>query len=101
MSHYQLPLAKQELLHHMLQIGGQAACFMTRPAETIQATFFVELNTEHVIVSVDVAGRTDQVTLRQGDRANHLHLRDLLQDVANRQPIASESAEGASHEPHP
>lgn len=101
MNQYQLPIAKQELLHHMLQVGGQAACFMTRPAETIQATFDVELSSEYVLVSVDVAGRTDQLKLRRGDRANHLHLRELLLNVANHQSIAPELDVGARHEPHP
>ncbi|UVL73849.1 hypothetical protein [Pseudomonas protegens] len=85
MNSYLLPIAKQELLHHMLQVGGQAACHMTRPAQTIRATFDVELTEDHALVTVEVCGRTEQLQLRRRDHANHLHLRDLLQAVANRQ----------------
>lgn len=88
MTSYLIPLARQELLYHMLQTGGRAVCEMTRPAETIHATFDVELTEEHAVVSAECAGQTKVLKLRRRDRANHLHLRDLLQSLANR-PDAS------------
>lgn len=100
MNCFQLPLMEQDLLHHMLQTGGRAACSMVRPAQTIQAVFDVELTAEYALVRVDVAGRSDQVKLRRGDRANHLHLRDFMHEVANRQIAENVISEGVRHESH-
>ncbi|WP_246237760.1 hypothetical protein [Pseudomonas akapageensis] len=83
MSGYIVPFAKQELLHHMLQVGGSAVCELHRPEQTIQATFDVELTDETAVVSAELGSHTGQLTLRRKDRANHLHLRDFLQDIAN------------------
>lgn len=85
----------------MLQTGGQASCSMQRPALTIQARFEVELTDDHAIVRVDVTGHTDHVRLRRGDRANHLHLRDFMHELANRQIVENFKLEGAQHESHP
>lgn len=83
MSAYSLPLAKQELLHHMLQVGGDATCDLIRPQQTMRAEFTVELTPSQTIVQVDVAGRKDTIRLRRDDPANHLHLRDFIHEVAN------------------
>lgn len=83
MNSYIIPLAKQELLHHLLQVGGAAVCPLQRPEQTIHATFEVELTDVNAVISVDFGGHTGELTLKRSDRANHLHLRDFIQDIAN------------------
>lgn len=83
MNSYLIPLAKQELLHHMLQVGGAAVCPLQRPEQTIHASFEVELTDDSAVISVDFGGQTGELTLKRSDRANHLHLRDFIQDIAN------------------
>jgi len=83
MNNYLIPLAKQELLHHMLQVGGTAMCPLHRPEQTIHASFEVELTDDCVVISVDFGEHTGELTLKRSDRANHLHLRDFIQDIAN------------------
>lgn len=83
MNSYLIPLAKQELLHHMLQVGGTAVCPLQRPEQTIHASFEVELTDDSAVISVDFGGHTGELTLKRSDRANHLHLRDFIQDIAN------------------
>ncbi|WP_237882096.1 hypothetical protein [Pseudomonas sp. PGPR40] len=83
MNNYLIPLAKQELLHHMLQVGGAAVCPLQRPEQTIHASFEVELTDDNAVISVDFGGHTGELTLKRSDRANHLHLRDFIQDIAN------------------
>ncbi len=73
---------------------------MQRPALTIQARFDVDLTDEYAIVRVDVSGHTDHVRLRRGDRANHLHLRDFMHELANRQIVETPKVEGVRHESH-
>lgn len=83
MNSYLIPLAKQEMLHHMLQVGGAAVCPLQRPEQTIHASFEVELTDDSAVISVDFGGYTGELTLKRSDRANHLHLRDFIQDIAN------------------
>lgn len=83
MNNYLIPLAKQELLHHMLQVGGTAMCPLHRPEQTIHASFEVELTDDCAVISVDFGEHTGELTLKRSDRANHLHLRDFIQDIAN------------------
>ncbi|EJM93097.1 hypothetical protein PMI34_01902 [Pseudomonas sp. GM74] len=83
MNSYLIPLPKQELLHHMLQVGGAAVCPLHRPEQTIHASFEVELTDDNAVISVDFGGHTGELTLKRSDRANHLHLRDFIQDIAN------------------
>lgn len=83
MNSYLIPLAKQELLHHMLQVGGTAVCPLQRPEQTIHASFEVELTDTTALINVDLGGHTGELTLKRSDRANHLHLRDFIQDIAN------------------
>ena len=83
MNSYLIPLAKQELLHHMLQVGGAAVCPLQRPEQTIHASFEVELTDDSAVINVDFGGYTGELTLKRSDRANHLHLRDFIQDIAN------------------
>lgn len=83
MNSYLIPLAKQELLHHMLQVGGAAVCPLQRPEQTIHAKFEVELTDTTAVVNVDLGGHTGELTLKRADRANHLHLREFIQDIAN------------------
>lgn len=83
MSGYIVPFTKQDFLHHVLQVGGTATCELHRPEQTISATFDVELTEETAVVSAELGGHTGQLTLKRADRANHLHLRDFLQDIAN------------------
>ena len=73
---------------------------MQLPALTIQARFDVELTDEYAKVRVDVSGHTDHVRLRRGDRANHLHLRDFMHELANRQIMENPKVEGVRHESH-
>lgn len=83
MNKFSIPLARQELLHHMLQVGGDAVCGLSRPLQTIQAELSVEFTPTLTVVHVEVAGRQDTIKLRRNDRANHLHLRDFIQELAN------------------
>jgi hypothetical protein len=83
MNSYLIPLAKQELLHHMLQVGGAAVCPLQRPEQTVHARFEIELTDTTAVVNVDLGGLTGELTLRRADRANHLHLREFIQDIAN------------------
>ena len=83
MNSYLIPLAKQDLLHHMLQVGGAAVCPLQRPEQTIHASFEVELTDNSAVINVDLGGHTGELTLKRSDRANHLHLRDFIQDIAN------------------
>lgn len=83
MNSYLIPLAKQELLHHMLQVGGAAVCPLQRPEQTIHASFEVELTNDSAVISVEFGDHTGELTLKRSDRANHLHLRDFIQDIAN------------------
>lgn len=83
MSGYSIHLAKQELLNHMLQVGGKAAVHLHRPEQVIQADFEVELTDTQARCTVELGGHTGEITLRRSDRANHLHLRDFIQDIAN------------------
>lgn len=83
MNSYLIPLAQQDLLHHMLQVGGAAVCPLQRPEQTIHASFEVELTENSAVINVDLGGHTGELTLKRSDRANHLHLRDFIQDIAN------------------
>ncbi|MGY3171624.1 hypothetical protein ACVWYU_000998 [Pseudomonas sp. TE12234] len=83
MNSYLIPLAQQDLLHHMLQVGGAAVCPLQRPEQTIHARFEVELTDNSAVINVDLSGHTGELTLKRSDRANHLHLRDFIQDIAN------------------
>ncbi|MFK9080207.1 hypothetical protein [Pseudomonas neuropathica] len=83
MNSYFIPLAQQDLLHHILQVGGAAVCSLKRPEQTIHANFEVELTDDSAVISVDLGGHTGELTLKRSDRANHLHLRDFIQDIAN------------------
>ncbi|MGA3798360.1 hypothetical protein ACPCYX_11395 [Pseudomonas fluorescens] len=83
MNSYLIPLEKQELLHHMLQVGGVAVCPLQRPEQIIHASFEVELTDTSAVINVDLGGHTGELTLKRSDRANHLHLRDFIQDIAN------------------
>lgn len=98
MNSYLIPLAKQELLHHMLQVGGAAVCPLQRPEQTVHASFEVELTDTNAVINVDLSGHTGELTLKRSDRANHLHLRDFIQDIANgriesAQPAAPEQSD--------
>lgn len=92
MNNYLIPLEKQELLHHMLQVGGAAVCPLQRPEQTIHASFEVELTDENAVISVDFGDHTGELTLKRSDRANHLHLRDFIQDIANGRIESAEPA---------
>lgn len=83
MSGYSIHLAKQELLNHMLQVGGKAAVHLHRPEQVIQAGFEVELTDTQARCTVELGGHTGEITLRRSDRANHLHLRDFIEGIAN------------------
>ena len=83
MNSYLIPISKQDLLHHMLQVGGAAVCPLQRPEQTIHASFEVELTDTTAVINVDLGGHTGELTLTRADRANHLHLREFIQDIAN------------------
>jgi hypothetical protein len=67
----------------MLQVGGTAVCPLQRPEQTIHACFEVELTDDNAVINVDLGGHSGHLTLKRSDRANHLHLRDFIQDIAN------------------
>lgn len=92
MNSYRIPLPKQELLHHMLQVGGTAVCPLQRPEQTIHASFEVELTDTTAVINVDLGDHTGELTLKRSDRANHLHLRDFIQDIANGRIESAQSA---------
>jgi hypothetical protein len=83
MNKFSIPLVRQDLLHHVLQVGGEAVCGLSKPEQTIQAELAVEFTPDTTTVRVEVAGREGTIKLRRNDRANHLHLRDFIQEVAN------------------
>lgn len=83
MSHYSIHLAKQELLNHMLQVGGSAVVHLHSLEQVIEAHFTVELTATHAITKVALGEHQAELTLRRPDRANHLHLRDFIEDIAN------------------
>ena len=83
MNHYSIPLAKQELLHHMLQVSGAAAVHLHSQEQVIEAHFTVELTDAQAIIKVELGQHKAELTLRRADRANHLHLRDFIEDIAN------------------
>ncbi|WP_095169646.1 hypothetical protein [Pseudomonas sp. Irchel 3H3] len=83
MNSYLISLAQQDLLHHMLLVGGAAVCPLQRPEQTIHASFEVELTDNSAVINVELGGHTGELTLKRSDRANHLHLRDFIQDIAN------------------
>ena len=83
MNDFTIPFARQELLHHILQVGGSAACELNRADQTVQAIFDVELTEKTAVISAELGPLTGQLTLRRKDRGNHLRLRDFLQDIAN------------------
>ena len=83
MTNFLIPLANQDLLNHMLQVGGAAVCPLKRSEQTIHASFEVELTDDSAVISVDLGDHTGELTLKRSDRANHLHLRDFIQDIAN------------------
>lgn len=92
MNNYLIPLAKQELLHQMLQGGGKAVCPLQRPEQIIHASLDVELTTDSAVIRVELGGLTGELTLKRSDRANHLHLRDFIQDIANGRIESAEPA---------
>ena len=83
MNDYLIPLSQQEILHHFLQVGGAAVCPLRRPEQTIHARYEVELTELNVVINVELGDHTGELTLKRRDRANHLHLRDFIQDIAN------------------
>lgn len=83
MSHYSIQLAKQELLHHMLQVGGSAVVHLHSLEQVIEAHFTVELTDTQAITKVTLGEHQAELTLRRSNRANHLSLRDFIEDIAN------------------
>lgn len=85
MSAYRIPLARQELLHHMLQVGGAATVELSRPDQTLRADFTIELTDATAVIAIKIGDRSDQLTLKRRNRANHLRLRDFIEQIANGQ----------------
>ena len=83
MNYYNIPLAKQELLHHMLQVGGTAAVHLHSQQQIIEASFTVELSDSQATIKVTLGEHQAELTLRRTNRANHLALRDFIEDIAN------------------
>lgn len=83
MTYYTIPLAKQELLHHMLQVGGSAVVHLHSLDQVIEASFTVELNDTQATIKVTLGEHQAELTLRRANRANHLALRDFIEDIAN------------------
>jgi hypothetical protein len=101
MSAYRIPLARQELLHHMLQVGGAATVELSRPEQTLRADFSVELTDASALIAIEIGGRSDRLTLKRRDRANHLHLRDFIEEIANGQVESAREVEPRPlEEPH-
>lgn len=95
MNDYLIPLAQQELLHHILQVGGAAVCPLRRPEQTIHARFDVELTELTAVINVELGGHSGELTLKRRDRTNHLHLRDFIQDIANGRIESAQPAPGS------
>lgn len=83
MNHYSIPLAKQELLYHMLQVGGAATVHLHSREQVIEASFTVELTETQAISKVQLGQHTGTLALRRSNLANHLALRDFIEDMAN------------------
>lgn len=83
MSEYLVPLAKVMLLRHLLLNGGSSSCPVRRPEVTLTADINIQLDGESIVARVTFGPSTGTLTLRQGDSANYLHLRDFIQDIAN------------------
>lgn len=83
MSAFLVPFHKQDLLHQVLAAGGTITCLLYCPTAQFDADVEVELSDKHVHIKVTFRGLTGSLTLTRGARANHLYLRDFIQDVAN------------------
>jgi hypothetical protein len=83
MSQYSIPLAKQDLLHHMLQVGGAAVVHLRSPERLIEATFTVERGIERTVTDVQMGEHRGSIALPTKNHANHLLLRDFIEDMAN------------------
>ncbi|WEJ22984.1 hypothetical protein N0B28_06780 [Pseudomonas sp. SD17-1] len=83
MNAFVIPFAQQDLLHQVLAAGGVTSCPLYRPAVQFDAEIEVELSDEHAHIKVAFRELSGSLTLPRSDRANHLHLREFIQDVAN------------------
>ncbi|MFV2946445.1 hypothetical protein [Pseudomonas japonica] len=83
MSAYQVPLASVMLLQHLLEKGGSGTCTVRRPEDQDQATITAEVGAGAVALQVEFKSVIRNLRLQPGDSANHLHLRDFIQDLAN------------------
>ncbi len=83
MSAYHVPLANVMRLQHLLEKGGKATCPVrhTEDWETVTITAEVDQGTATFQAEFKSAIRT--LKLQREDSANHLHLRDFIQDLAN------------------
>lgn len=83
MSVFVIPFGKQGLLHQVLSTGGSTRCPLYCPSVQLDADIEIELSSGQVHIKVAFGELTGSLTLSHNDRANHLHLRDFVQDVAN------------------
>lgn len=83
MSEYTLSLKRVMLLQKTLEDGGTTTCPLRRPETTMDAEIEVENDSQAHRLSVRFGPLTSSITLKRGDSAKYMALRDFLQDVAN------------------
>ncbi|MFW3895920.1 hypothetical protein [Pseudomonas bharatica] len=83
MSAYQVPLGSVMLLQQVLEKGGTTTCPVRRQQDWDIATIDAEVNQDTASVRVEFKSLARRLRLQRGDSANHLHLRDFIQDLAN------------------
>lgn len=85
MSAYQVPLGNVMLLQQILKDGGSTVCPIRRFEGWDTATVSATVEADSTSVQVEFKSVTGKLMLQRGDSANHLHLRDFIQDLANAQ----------------
>lgn len=83
MSTYQVPLANVMRLQHILEKGGKATCPVRRTEDWDIVTVTGEVDQGTAILQAEFKSAVRTLKLQREDSANHLHLRDFIQDLAN------------------
>lgn len=83
MSAYQVPLANVMRLQHILEKGGKAICPVRRTDDWDNVTITAKIDQGTTILQAEFKSAIRTLRLQREDSANHLHLRDFIQDLAN------------------